>query len=217
MAICFEFIHSSASVAVSRLGTMEYNNVVESLMLISNTWNDLAKQSLFLGTLFNAVEWQQISGIVDNAQAFTSIFPENVFLEKRALLLRSLHTVYSCLRRVKKVQPTTHSNSSSNSQCNGDIHHLSSSGVSLHPAYDHICPLLPIVLKLTKTLHSFAEDPDLRYTLELSDGESSTVLGMYGHYHAIAEADLEKGKTPKEKIKVQYYHTRITSADGQPY
>lgn len=206
MVLAFDFIHSSASTVAPKLSTMEYNNVLESLMLISNVWNDIAKQSAFLGSLFNASEWQQISAIVDTPQSFVTIFPEAIFLEKRSLMLRNLHSVFSSLRRVKKITKSGFSAALNGSKSNGDNVTSNNGGIdtdlALHPAYDHVCPLLPIVLKLVKTLHSLLENPELRYVQDLSEGERITVIGLHMIDHASIVADQEKDKSHKENIKV---------------
>lgn len=217
MVLAFDFIHSTASVIASKLTTMEYNNILESLMLISNVWNDLGKQSAFLGSLFNPGDWAQISAIVDSPQSLISIFPEAIFLEKRSFMLKNLQTVYSSLKRVRKLakhsgsvlQSNNVSNCSNSEDSNSKGTNIANGGehdLYLHPAYDHVCPLLSVVLKLVKTLHSLLENPELSYVQDLSEAERATVMGLQGYFHggegpALNDA-AEKDKSHKEKIKV---------------
>src|ERR1700760_3831874 len=98
MVLVFDHLHSRASVLAPKLSTMEYNNILECILLASNMWGDFGKQSALIGSLFSAMDWAQISLIVETNESFVGIFREEVFSDKRVLLLKNLHTVHSALR-----------------------------------------------------------------------------------------------------------------------
>jgi hypothetical protein len=218
VAMGFDFLHSSAQTLAPKFTTMEYNSIVEALMLASNAWNDANKQSAFIRTLINNAEWQEISVLSDSPQALTSIFPENAFFEKKIIFIRNLSILSAALKRIKKNQKVLQQNQNAhNAQTGSGISNGSSDLDVIHPAYDHIVPTLPIVLKLVKSLHSLSENPQLKFLMEMSEAEKASILGVHmGHSMpssfdkgAAALGELSTGdgeKSHSEKLRVSCFN-----------
>lgn len=173
--------------------------------------NDLSKQSAFVRSLLASQEWNKISGDSESLQNFITILQEPTFPEKRVLFIKNLQILHCIIRRVKKfsksvcvLQQTQVAENSNSSNSEVEL---------VHPAHEAVCPLLPVVLRLVKTIHSLLDDPHLASLVELSDQEKSHILGIHfsdGAQTVIGEPlpasvgsnDIEKPHT--EKLKVCY-------------
>ena len=104
-----------------------------------------------------------ISSLISTSESFVKIFEAAQLFAQRSIISRNINTLYGVLRRIKvqKVENNENKNEGSG-----------------HPAYDYVRPLLPIILQYVKTIHSLVEIPQLRFLLDMSDGEKSQVLGI---------------------------------------
>jgi len=218
VALAFDTIHSTALSLAPKISAMEYNGIMEALMLASNSWCDAVKQSAFIRTLINNAEWQEISTICDSLQTFTSILPENVFYEKRLLFIRNLSVVNSTLKRIKKTAKILQQNQNANNSGVAINGNGANDLDATHPAYDHVVPILSVVLKLVKCLHTLPESSELKFLMEMSEAEKSMVLGIHMGYGTASSFDkgaaalgelnpVDVEKSHAEKLRVRFFQT----------
>ncbi|ODN00153.1 Exportin-5 [Orchesella cincta] len=204
LVLSFDFIHSAATTIAPKLSTMEYTTVMESL-------NDSSKQSQFVASLLVAAEWNEISNTCQSLQTFVNILQEAVFQDKRIIFLKNLTMLHSVIRRVKR---TIKPNSILQQSRTGENLNAAAAHNEIenqHPAYDPVCPLLPVILKLAKTIHSLLDDPQLAFLMELSDQEKSHIMGIHfnGGAHTVAGESIpssvlgvDNEKSHPEKLKI---------------
>ncbi|CAL8089627.1 unnamed protein product [Orchesella dallaii] len=213
LVLSFDYIHSSAIAMSPKLSTMEFTTLMESLMITSNSWNDSSKQTAFVGTFLVSAEWNEISNACQSLQTFVNTMQEAVFQEKRIVFLKNLTLLNSVIRRVKRtIKPNSVLQQSRTGE-NVNVVNVAAHNETenQHPAYDPVCPLLPVVLKLAKTIHCMLDDPQLTFLMDLSDQEKSHIMGIHfgGGAHTVAGESfpssvlgVDNEKSHAEKLKV---------------
>ncbi|CAG7835244.1 unnamed protein product [Allacma fusca] len=177
----FDSIHQETVNMKDKLNSMEYVSLIECLLITSNRWNDRTQQLVFIQSLIAPSEWQEIASICHSTTEFATLFTEEVFYQKRPVFLRNLSLLVALFNRV---QFTTESQTSSD---------------FAESLFNLIRPTFPVVLELTKTLHSLILDPATNFLLDMYPAERNSLLGFVDHS---VEDSEPAPKSVKEKFQI---------------
>jgi hypothetical protein len=112
----------------------------------------------------------------------TSIFStEPILQNQRPKILRNLHILLAILKRVKFPKDSTEFSEA---------------------VFNHIRPILPVVLELVKSVHSLVSIPSMAFLLAMSVIDKHQLLGTDAHLNQEDTTQDTQTKTIQDHVKV---------------
>lgn len=214
---CFNYLQSTIDQLAktegpSKPSRMEITNLYESLLIISNQFNNFQMQSEFIGQFVRptADQWSIIGAAFNSAPEFMAFIgldkppvdqgKEDPFASSRMDLMTCTSVFLAVLKRCKAPE-----------------------GSPYHPAGQPLSPILYHTFRLARALHQLYE-PEAKQLLgrgfskvyDLLDSEVNGILALAGMSNANSTGDDKKEPTGVEKMQgfLVQLHTNVYSILG---